>query len=316
MAKKNWKKIHEAERRRQERIQMAAMKQEVYEQKLEQDNQGILRRQRSGYKDGWFSPKSIRIIKIAILVLAPLSFFLYSILLFPLILIYGLLYFPTKKQERKLNYGLRKDLWTTLPKFDSMIAMVVIVVITSIVSLAMLTSGTSQSQYAGKSEVQIYQMLEAQGDKNAKQRAKDIIESGQTMTNWDKIVLQCGTLLTGQRELFKTKNESATNLGGANIVKKKPQTNNGGGGGSNGGDNNSGQQTLKIRNPDGTESTHHGTRDELEKIAKQYKSSGLGNVPVMATLTQTFKTISIIMLLFVFCGGVFIVLWKKDEKLM
>ena len=321
MAKKNWKRIHEAERRRQERIDLALRKQEEYEEKLDQDEQGVLRRRRSGYNDGWFSTKSIRIIKIALLVAMPISFFLYSPLLFPLVLIYGLLYFPIKTQERKLNRGLRKDLWITLPKFDSVIAFAAIITITSIVGISMLTSGASQSQFAGKNEAQIYQILTSQGMNSgtAQTRAKEIIANGETMTRWDKVVLQSATLLTGHRELFATKNESVMNLGGANVVKRAPQTNNnsGGGGGQSNNNNNSGQQTLKIKNPDGSVETHQGTRDELDKIAAQWhKNNGLGNVPLMQTLTQTFKTISIIMLVVVFAGGVFIVLWKKEEKLI
>jgi len=320
MAKKNWKKIHEAERRKQERIETALRKKEEYEEKLDQDDQGVLRRRRSGYNDGWFSTKSIRTIKIVLLVAMPISFFLYSLLLFPIVLIYGLMYFPTKTQERKLNRGLRKDLWITLPKFDSAIAFAVIIAITSIVGISMLTGGTSQSQFAGKNELQIYQILTSQGMSTgtAQSRAKEIIANGETMTRWDKVVLQSATLLTGHRELFVTKNENAMNLGGANVVKKTPQTNNNSGGGGQSNNNNNGeQQTLKIKNPDGSTQTHQGTRDELDKIASQWhKNNGLSNVPLMQTLTQTFKTISIIMLILTFCGGIFVVLWKKDEKLI
>jgi len=255
-----------------------------------------------------------------LLVAMPISFFLYSVLLFPLVLIYGLLYFPIKKEERKLNYGLRKDLHISLPKFDSAIALAVIVVITSIVGISMLTSGTAQSQFAGKNEAQIYQILTSQGmsSSTAQTRAKEIIANGETMTKWDKAVLQSATLLTGDRVLFMSRNENATNLGGANVVKRAPQTNNNSGGGGGGGNNNNNgdQQTLKIKNPDGSTETHQGTRDELDKIAAQWhKNNGLGNVPLMQTLTQTFKTISIIMLVVVFAGGIFIVLWKKEEKL-
>ena len=316
MAKKNWKKKHEAERRRQERIATVLRKQEEYEEKLDQDDQGILRRKKSGYSDGWFSTKSIRIIKIVLLVAMPISFFLYSVLLLPLVLIYGLLYFPIKKEERKLNYGLRKDLHISIPKFDSIIALAVIITITSIVGISMLTSGASQSQFAGRNEAQIYQILTSQGmsSSTAQTRAKEIIANGETMTNWDKAVLQSATLLTGDRVLFMTRNEHATNLGGRAPVKRAPQTNNNSGGGGNS-NNNGDQQTLKIKNPDGSTETHQGTRDELDKIASQWhKNNGMGNVPLMQSVTQIFKIISILMLIVVFAGGIFIVTWQKEEK--
>jgi len=319
MAKKNWKKIREAERRREERIALATMKKEQYEEKLDQDNKGILRRQKSGYADSWFSLKTIRYIKIALLVLAPISFFLYSVLLLPIVLIYALLYFPIKAHERKLNYGLRKDLHVTLPKFDSAIGLAIIVAVMSVVGVAMLTGGTTQSQFAGRNEAQIYQLLTSQGmsSNQAQTRASEIIANGDTMTRWDKALLQSSTLLTGQRVLFVGRNENATNLGGnAPVRRQEPNNNNQGGGQQGGGNQNQdGQQNLVIRNPDGSVERHQGTRDELENIANQWRRrNGMESVPLMQALTQTFKVITIILLLTVLASGTYIVLNKKEEK--
>ena len=310
-----------SQKRIQANIERIAAKEErrrQYEQKIDDNEQGVKRRGRGGYNDG-LSFKNIRIIKIVLLVSMPMAFFLYSILLLPIVFFYGLLYFLLRKRERNLNYGMRKDIWITLPKFDCAIALVIVVVVLSIVGISTLATGTANSMYAGKNQAQIQLILEQQGMKSgAAQRAEEIVKSGMAMTTLEKAMFQSLTLLTGQRELLKTVNESAMNLGGANVI-KKPKTNNGGSGGGGGQSNNNsggdGQQTLKIKQPDGSVQTHQGTREELDKIAKQYqKSSGLGNVPLMSTISGTFKTINIILLVVVFAGGLFVVFWKRNEK--
>jgi len=311
MAKSRWKKQQERERREAE-----------VKQRFEEESQELAssRRKGGGYdRDGWFTLGRLRFFKIALLIAMPISFFLYSILLLPIVALYGFLYFASRGIERRQNAGLRKELWVKVPKFDTAIALGVVIMITCVVGLSVLSTGTEPSMYAGRSETQIYSMLREDGmsSHQAQERTERIMSSGMHLSPLQRAGLQMLTLQTGQREMFRTVNDFSTQFAsGGNVVVRQPQGGGSGGGGTHqipeaGGN-------LVIRNPDGSRTQHTGSREELERIAAQHRSStgnALGNMPLAQSIGQSFRVISMAMLAIVLFGGAILVAknTKNDE---
>jgi hypothetical protein len=258
--------------------------------------------------------KQIKLLKIILLLSLPVAFFMYSMLLLPIVLLYGILLFPIKKIESNTNYGVKKELAVKIPKIDCVAAIALVVVVISVVSISALTTGTQGSTYAGKSEAQVYEMLVDGGmsSSTAETQAREIIRSGRTLTRGERIALQSCTLLTGQRELFLTRNRGAESLGNNQIVQRSSGGNTvtapGSGGG--GGDGGVGDGTLKLRQPDGSVSYHTGA--EADRLVAEYRANnGLSQVPLTQTVTQIFKTLSYGMLILIFGGGIFMLIRAK-----
>lgn len=283
--------------RKQERREAKAVE---IEQKEYEDAHGIKRKVKYGYSDG-MSLKTIRIIKIVLLVAGLVSFFLYSVLLLPIVLLYGLLYFFMRQKERNMNYGMRKELWVKLPKFDCTIALIIVIVTFCMVGLSAISTRNRNSVFAGKNEAQVYQILVTRGTSSgdAEERAKDMVKNGMTLTTWERYMYQAGSLLTGHRELFQSKYQSASSFG--RMVVRKPSDgmpSSGSGGG-----------VMKIKRPDGSVQTSSGRPPNFARGA------GFGMNPMMmASITQVLTTSNMILLLIMVAGGGFIVLRKKQEK--
>lgn len=291
-------------RSRLRKQQQRAAKEAIITQKECEDDQGIKRKVKYGYNDG-LSLNTIRITKIILLVGGVLSYFLYSVLLFPIVLVYGLLYFSVRQKERNLNYGLRKELWVKLPKFDSLIAIIIIVCTVSMVGLSAMSSGNRTSVFAGKNELQVYQMLKSQSssgtDEELRERATEMVKNGMTLTTWEKYMYQAGTLLTGQRELFQSKYQAATSSFGGRAVFRsgsRPSVGPPGGG------------TMKIKRPDGSSQTFSGGPPGG---FPRGRSMGM-NPMMMAQITQILTTVNIILLVLTMSGGAFIAISKKGRE--
>jgi hypothetical protein len=214
MAKRRKKMQQRAERQR-----MRMERDQTIAEKEQSDAQGIRRAVRSGYFDG-LSIKTINAIKFCLLFGGLAAYFLYSVLLLPVVLLYGLTFFATMQKQRSLNYGMRKDLRISLGKFDSLLALVAVFIVAAVLALSAVTNGTKNSIFAGKSEAQIYAIMVSQGmdTTQAQSMAKRMADSAMTLTAAQQFWINAGTMLTGQRELFESKNSGMgmTRMGGFN----------------------------------------------------------------------------------------------------
>jgi hypothetical protein len=294
MAKRLKQRLEQEARERAKTEQRTIRAQKEYE-----DANGIRRRINSGYNDG-LSLKTIKILKTILLISIPIVYFVYSVLLLPIVVIYGLLYLPIKNKERNLNYGVRDELRIALPKFDSIIALILIVVVGALIGISSLTTSEQNSMFAGKSQTQIYAILQARGmsETQAKNMAKNIANSSASMTQAERLLTQAGTLLTGERVLFETKNADMMGLGG-----KRPsitRTEDGKTIIRNGG--NGGMPNGKFTRPPNGAGRPSG-----------FKSGGFGSVNIQQSLNEVFSTINIVLLLVVFVGGIFSVCAIKNN---
>jgi hypothetical protein len=274
------------------REQMKAQRRTVREQKEYEDANGIKRRISSGYSDG-LSIKTVRKIKIFLLVCLPLAYFLYSVLLLPIVILYGLTYLPIKSKERNLNYGVREELRVSLPKFDSVIALILVVVVGALIGISSLTTSEQNSMFAGKSKAQIYAVLEARGmGKNqAENMAERIANSSASMTAAEKLLTQAGTLLTGQREFFVTKNSDMLGLGGGRKMFTGQRPDGGNGSPSSG----AGGKQIFTRPPGGAR-------------PGGFPQGGFGKVNISKSLNEVLAIIDLVLLLTIFAGGVYSVI--------
>ncbi|MCL2631046.1 MAG: hypothetical protein FWD49_05960, partial [Firmicutes bacterium] len=177
-------------------VKQRAVREAERVQKELEDTKGFRRQNGSGYNDG-FSIGKIKAFKLILLALMPIAFFLYSVLLLPIALLYGILYFPVKRKERDMNYGLKKEFQKSIPKMDSAVALSVVAIVLCLVSISAMTTGTQSSVYAGKSEAQIYEIL-LNGDMHpllAEREATRIANSGTSLTRGEKFMFQSLTLL-------------------------------------------------------------------------------------------------------------------------
>lgn len=270
------------------------------EQKEYEDAHGIKRKVKYGYSDG-LSLKTIKTMKIVLLVAGVAAYFLYSVLLMPIVLVYGLLYFSVRQKERNMNYGMRKELWVKLPKFDSIVALVIVIVTVSMVGLSALSMRSRSSTFTGKSEAQVYQILVNRGASvsDAEERAKEMVENGMTLTTSERYMYQSGTLLTGYRELFQSKYKAASSFGRVMIRRPSGAPPSGGSGGGN---------VMKIKRPDGSVHTSSGASPNF------FGSAGFRMNPmVMASITRVLTTTNYILLVIMVAGGIYVAVSKKKE---
>jgi hypothetical protein len=213
MANKRIKKNQQRLIRQRER----AEREFALAEKEKQDTFDVRRRVKSGYNDG-FRIRTINTIKFVLLISGVFAYFLYSVLLLPIVFLYGLTFFPMMKKQRNINYGIRKELHISLLKFDSLIALLCMLMVVVVIALSSITNGTKNSVFAGKNEAQIYAIMVNQGMTvdMAKQMASRMAGSSATLTTAQQLLIQAGTMLTGQRELFETKNAGATGFAGGN----------------------------------------------------------------------------------------------------
>lgn len=155
-----------------------------------EDDLGIKRGKKSKFR---LPLKVYVIIKLSIIVSLPLLYFLCSpLLIFGVCAYIGLL-FITKKQEKYMNEGLRKDLRVYLPKADSILC--ILLVILAIVGVVVGNVSTNQRKSP----------FEFMGQNQVEDKLEDFdfdfpdIKKSQTKQQIKNI----GSLMTGTRYLFK-----------------------------------------------------------------------------------------------------------------
>jgi len=124
-----------------------------------EDDQGISRKKQVRM----LSLKHFKIIKLVLICLLPVVYFLYSPLLLVVALCYCALYFIARDIEKKTNGKLKKEYRITVPKFDSVVAFIAIVITLAGVILSLTTTTMRGSMFSGKSDSQIAAEMEERG---------------------------------------------------------------------------------------------------------------------------------------------------------
>jgi len=186
--------------------------------------------------------KNLMLIKLVMACLLPLVYFIFSPLLFPLVLLYALLYFPARKIEKKANKGLRKDLWISVPRLDSIIAAgLVVIVLFGLIMTVSTTAAKEPGIFEGKTKTQVVSIVNSSYGLDlpkAKSAADTLEKSGMTMSRGKKYLIQGSTMFTGEWIFFQPVNRAVVGYG--KMVKNNQ------GGGSGGG-------TMVIKGQDGEE---------------------------------------------------------------
>ncbi len=117
-----------------------------------EDDNCIQKKKKTGFR---LSMKTYRTIKLALIIAIPVVYFVYSGLLFFVFAGLGATVVLTNVKEKEFNKGLKKELQSTLPKGDSLLA--ILVIILSIVSIIFSVSTSSQrkSIFQGFNETEI-----------------------------------------------------------------------------------------------------------------------------------------------------------------
>lgn len=154
-----------------------------------QDSLGISRKK-------WkftMSPKLFVILKLALIILIPIVYFVYSPLLILVMILYVSLFFLSIMAEHRMNKSVIRKNHLHFAKFDSAIALVVVLI--SIVSgFSMVFKKTKQSTFGDFEKTEITEMIDNKGFKGAKNFAK--------MNQYKTYFVNFCTLLTGERNVF------------------------------------------------------------------------------------------------------------------
>ncbi len=155
-----------------------------------EDDNCIQKKKKTGFR---ISMKTYRTMKLSLIVAIPVVYFLYSGLLLFVFAALAATLILTNVKEKEFNKGLKKELQSSLPKGDSLLAILVIAI--SVVSMIFSVSTSSQkkSMFHGFDETQIEETV------------KDFeFDKGDMI--WMQIKTQLrnlGNLSTGERVLFQ-----------------------------------------------------------------------------------------------------------------
>ncbi len=157
-----------------------------------EDDNCIQKKKKTGFR---ISMKTYRIIKLALVIAIPVAYFVYSQLLFFVFAALGATVVFTNVKEKEFNKGLKKELRSSLPKGDSLLAILVIVI--SVVSIIFSVSASSQrkSMFQGFNETEIEESIQ---DFDFEFDKSDMV--------WREIKNQLrslGNLSTGERVFFE-----------------------------------------------------------------------------------------------------------------
>lgn len=158
-----------------------------------QDAHGISRK----HTGEEFPPNLFIILKLALIVLIPIVYFVYSPALIFLMVMYACLFFVARLAENSLNKGVVRSNHIKLPKFDSAIALLVIVIAVFGTFLAG-TAKTKEGTFDRMNNTQIEGFMK---DKNFD------FEAMQKQATWSKFkakLINMGSLLTGERNVFSS----------------------------------------------------------------------------------------------------------------
>lgn len=165
----------------------------------EQDAKGISRKK-------WkftISPTLFIIIKLILIILIPIVYFVYSPLLILVMIAYVSLFFLARFAEHSLNKSVIRANHIHIMKFDSFIALLVIIIAFA-GSFSSINNKNKQSAFGGFNSTQVSEMLGNKSVRNIKKSNK----TSQVQTYFTNFF----TLLTGERNVFES-NEKEFNFG-------------------------------------------------------------------------------------------------------
>ncbi len=157
-----------------------------------EDDNCIQKKKKTGFR---VSMKTYRRIKLALIIAIPIVYFVYSGLLLFVFAGLSATIVLTNVKEKEFNKGLKKELQSSLPKGDSLLAILVIII--SIVSIlfSLSTSSQRKSMFQGFNETEIQESIK---DFDFEFDKGDMI--------WREIQNQLrslGNLSTGERVFFQ-----------------------------------------------------------------------------------------------------------------
>lgn len=161
----------------------------VYRMEVE-DDLGIKRGVKSKFN---VSLKAYVIMKLCLIVSLPLLYFLYSPLLVVGVLAYFLFIIITKKVEKSLNNGLKKDLRTHLPKADSILCILLVIIAVTGIIVGQVSTNQKKSPFENMTMPEIEIDI----------KDFDFDKSDMKKREIKSILKNFGSLMTGTRILFE-----------------------------------------------------------------------------------------------------------------
>ena len=135
-------------------------------------------------------------IKLVLLALFPLAFFMYSPLLFPVCLAYAGTFFIAWNLEKKANAGVKKDSRIKIPKLDAIFA-IALIGFTMLCGLIVGATGET-----GMFEDKTNEQIRSEFSANRVDAAEIIEASGLTLSGAKKNTIQTFSMFTGYRTYF------------------------------------------------------------------------------------------------------------------
>ncbi len=159
-----------------------------------QDNLGISRKK-------WkftISPKAFIMIKIALILLIPIFYFVYSPLLILIMSAYVGLFFLSIMAEHSMNKSVVKSNHIHFSKFDSALALIIIVIAFAS-SVSSVFKQSTNASFENFNSTEVSKMVGDRGFKGAKRFAKK--------SQYKTIFIDFCSLLTGERNIFESEKE-------------------------------------------------------------------------------------------------------------
>jgi len=145
--------------------------------------------------DHTMSPKLFIILKLLVVILIPIMYFVYSPLLIFLMIAYVGLFFLAILAERRLNKSVIKKNHIKIPKFDSAIALIIIC-IALVGSMSSVSSKSSSGMFSNMSDEQVSIVVSSRDFGGAR--------SNNFWSSVSKYCTNFGSLLTGERSVFSS----------------------------------------------------------------------------------------------------------------
>jgi len=167
-----------------------------------EDDLGILRKKTHKV----MSLKTFKIIKIVLIALLPLAYFIYSPLMLPLAICYFLLYFIALSIEKNANRNLKKEFYISIPKFDSVLSLIAVIITVAGVFLGMFTTTMKGGMFEDKTDEEIRTEMEERGlddtqiDQMIERMQSREAGSGKTTM----VIKNAFTMLSGERVFFSS----------------------------------------------------------------------------------------------------------------
>ncbi len=171
---------------------------------LEMERQDALGISRKNTSRSVMSVKAYQIVRLSLVVLTPLVYFLCSPFLIVVLLLWIVLLFVSRSIEKKYNDGLKKDLQTKLPKTDSTLCIILIVIVAISVAVSSFSMTSRASKFEGMNSEQLQEIV---GDFKFDESEFVIMQ----IVNKIKDI---GSLTTGTRWLFQSERNFMGGPGG------------------------------------------------------------------------------------------------------